>query len=172
MPYVRKGRSEHPHRAMVRDMFAQGLCPKEVAWELGISSLSLYRLCKRMGQPLPPRRRPWYHDKAMELYQQGVTPKEISRVLKLHPHTINKIRQKLGVPARYGAGGVTRWSGAQLEKMKQLYLLHGLSFRQIATQISYDDGRPITRCVVAGLCHRHGWVRGKPSGHRGGNGSI
>jgi hypothetical protein len=84
------------------------------------------------------------------LWKEGVTVAEILVLFKIGQSTMDKLRIRLGLPARLGAF----WTPTRVEDARRLYIDEGKSAAEVAAIL----GHGATRNTIIGKAHRMGWM--------------
>ena len=103
------------------ELYLQGLIDREIAEITGVTQGAIWHWRNKHGLQANKMRtaaerqkrvcniqREQWHDRCMELYQQGLNDREIAEILDVHSTSVSKWRRKNKLPAngcRYGDGG-------------------------------------------------------------------
>ena len=115
----------------------------EMGMEIGCNRHTVKKALKHLGVPIRPNKKNVDAEYAKELYQQGVSVVEISRIFGCVKETVYKKLRLLDITI--GKGGTL-----DSENLKDMYLIQQLSTVEIAKRIGYDSSS-----IVHAL-HRHG----------------
>lgn len=144
---------EHPTRARLRELTAQGKNIKECAQIMQRCPSALYSMRTRMKDLpyIPVNRQPTYWPKVAELYSQGVSVSEVAERFGISPHTVHGIRYRLGVKPHFRHGN---WhSQALIDEIASL-LAQKVSYSQIAERMTAKHRTHLTRSSIAGIANR------------------
>lgn len=154
---------QYPSRVIAARLFADGFSTVEVAMELGVGKEHANKLRRQLGLPRPEPQQPEWWEGAMNMYRSDVSLKEIANYYNKAPHYINRVRRKLGIPARRGE--YKRHEPGHVRFIEELYC-RGYSYAQCARMASGVLNKSFSRNCIAGLVNRNQWVRGGRDGTR------
>lgn len=87
------------------------------------------------------------------MWNAGHPKTDIAVAFGVHIYTVDKMRDRLGLPKRERASKPDDWSAAEAAYVRQYYILKKVSASEVAKHL----GR--TRHAVIGFAHRQGWAR-------------
>jgi len=164
-PIKQRRRFMAEYEKRFRELYDQELNDREIGDTLGFSDTTVGKFRNKLG--LPPhhkirstaRRISEYHMQFMELYNQGLSDRQIGEALDFHKGTVSVYRRKkLGLPAHFKFGNIEivfseeekkkiremRSSGASINKIAQEFGISVLTMLKKCREMGMDTSRGAT----------------------------